>query len=83
MHIFVLTKTAKTMKTQKSHLYRPTGWQLNFAYVNSQKVQYWSHGVMITLLSHKEAQELVSNKRAFVISDQAIGALDELGYSIA
>jgi tRNA(Leu) C34 or U34 (ribose-2'-O)-methylase TrmL len=71
------------MKTKNNHLYHPTGWQLNPAHLDTAKIQYWSAGVMVTLLDKIEAVELVSTKRAFVISGQAIGAMDELGYSIA
>ena len=71
------------MKTLREPSYRPTLSQLNFAYLDTVKVQYWVGGVMTTLVSIEEARELVRTKRAFVISSQAIGAMDELGYSIA
>ena len=70
------------MKAQKIN-YKPTGWQLNSSFIDTDKVQYWSDGVMTTLITKSEAIELVNNKKAFVITGQAVGQLDEMGYSIA
>ena len=69
--------------TKKNHKYSPNGWQLNWTNLNAPKIQYWMDGVMITRFSPEEARNMVIDRKAFVISEQAIGALDNNGYSIA
>ena len=57
----------------------PKAWQTNPNSIETDKVQYWSEsGVMLTAqMKKKDAQKLVRQGKAFVISDQAIGALTE------
>ena len=54
----------------------PQGWQRDPNQVQSDYVQFWSNGVMVTAqMSCSDAQDRVWTGRAFVISSQAIGAL--------
>ncbi len=56
--------------------YRPTGWQLDPSRLTTSTVQYWSNGVMLTAqLSLEDARRLVRGGMAFVICNQAVGAL--------
>ena len=56
--------------------YRPTGHQLDPKRIETDTVQYWRNGVMMTAqMSNATAQEMVRDGRAFVISSQAIGAI--------
>ena len=59
----------------------PKAWQTNPTSIETEKVQYWSEsGVMLTgRMKKKDAQKLVKQGKAFVISGQAIGALTEQG----
>ena len=62
--------------------YRPAEWQKNPQNVKASHVQFWRNGIMLTAqMNTQDARDMVSNSRAFVICDQAIGALDEQGYS--
>jgi len=46
-------------------------------------VQYWVNGILLTRIPYLQARKYVDEGKAFVISDQAIGSLDEEGYSKA
>ena len=61
------------MKTRRD--YRPAGRQLDPAFVVTDRVQLWRNGVLLSVLSYEEAEEMVRDGRAFVICGQAIGAL--------
>lgn len=44
--------------------------------ITTKKVQYWKNGIMITAqMSQKMAQALVAQGKAYIINDQAIGAI--------
>jgi len=64
------------MKRKQAKLSPPSGWQLDPKTLKTEKVQYWRKGVMMTLFTKSHAQHLVETGRAFVISDQAIGLLE-------
>lgn len=58
-------------------------WQTDPDSLETEKVQFWKGGTMMTAQMTKEhAQELVRSGRAFVISSQAIGQLDENGQPV-
>ena len=54
---------------------KPKKWQTNPNNVKTDKVQYWRNGIMFSLMAKDVAQSLVSQGKAFVITDQAIGEL--------
>lgn len=44
--------------------------------IKTAKVQYWKNGIMLTAqMTREQAQKLVEAGEAFVITDQAIGAI--------
>jgi len=50
---------------------------MNPEHIRMETVQLWKNGVMITAqLSKEEAKEMVRQRKAFVISSQAIGLLE-------
>lgn len=54
----------------------PTEWQTNPENIKTERVQYWNDCCMLTAqMIKEEAQELVKNKKAFIITEQAIGVL--------
>lgn len=57
--------------------FRPHGWQLESSSLctQSNQVQYWHNGLMAGLIDKSEAQKFVRNGVAFVISEQAVGAM--------
>jgi hypothetical protein len=55
--------------------YRPSGWQLDPESITTERVQYWSNGVMSWFVTREQARRMVTNGNAFVVSDQAIGAM--------
>ena len=63
------------MKAKAIYQYQPNKWQRNPYEVQTETVQYWANGVMITLLSKAEARQRVEDGEAFVITDQAIGQM--------
>ena len=68
----------KEMIMKKVKRGTPKEWQLNPMILNTpdSKVQFWRDGVMITAqMSIERARDKVREGNAFVISDQAIGAL--------
>lgn len=58
---------------------KPADWQLDSTNIKTNKVQYWRNGVMAQILDKDRAIALVNQKKAFVMCDQAIGALNEKG----
>jgi len=58
---------------------KPTAWQLDPNNIETERVQYWYQETMLTLLSNSDARTLVANGSAFVITDQAIGAMNSNG----
>ena len=49
---------------------------MNSEHILTETVQLWKNGIMITAqLSKEKAKEMVRQKKAFVISSQAIGLL--------
>lgn len=68
----------------RKRAYRPSGWQLDPEQIKTDKVQFWRHGVLVSgYFSKERAKEMVRAKTAFVMSDQAIGALASDGTSEA
>lgn len=60
----------------------PQEWQKDPSNVKTSKVQFWTNGIMLTAqMTNAEARTLVANGTAFVISDQAIGALKNGRYA--
>lgn len=60
----------------------PYAWQMNPENVTTDHVQYWRNGSMLTaLMTNATARELVKTGKAFVITDQAIGALHNGQYA--
>lgn len=41
--------------------------------LTAEKVQLWSSRIMLTVISKKEAEELLDSEKYFIISGQAIG----------
>ena len=71
------------MKTKK-YQFKPSGSALDPKGIETETVQYWRNGIMMTGMMRKEtAIDLVNKGAAFVMCDQAIGAMDENGYSLA
>lgn len=67
-------KNPKTRK--KAERGFPQDWQMDVRNILTERVQYWRNGVMVSgEMSKGEAQRLVATGAAFVISEQAIGAL--------
>ena len=56
--------------------WEPKEWQLNPESIKTDKVQYWTiTGTMLTAqMENNEAKKLVTEGRAYVITEQAIGA---------
>ena len=67
---------------KKSKRYRPVERQFDTSAILTGTVQFWRNGVMLTaMMSRDRAVELVSRRAAFVICEQAIGAVDAEGYA--
>ena len=48
--------------------------------LKAERVQYWRNGIMVTAqMPLEEARRLVAEGEAYVITDQAIGDIRELG----
>ena len=61
---------------KKHEEYRPTKEQLDSQRLTTERVQFWRNGIMLTCeISLKEAQEMVREGKAFVMTSQAIGAI--------
>lgn len=72
-------------RNNKKREFRPYGWQLDPTSLctKSNEVQYWRNGCMVTgQMPKSKAQELVVSGAAFVISEQAVGAMVD-GVSVA
>lgn len=55
---------------------KPAEWQTDWRNIATADVQFWRNGVMITArMSLMQAQHLVEDGVAFVMTEQAIGAL--------
>jgi len=67
---------------KKEYRYYPRIGQLNPDLLETDKVQYWHKGVMLTNISKAAAQQMIRDGLAFVITSQAIGAMQD-GYSIS
>jgi hypothetical protein len=69
--------TPKNPKTsKKAERGTPQDWQMDVRNILTERVQYWRGGVMVSgQMSKGEAQRLVATGAAFVMSEQAIGAL--------
>ena len=58
----------------------PQDWQKDPAKITEPMVQYWRHGIMVTAQYRRDAaRAAVINSEAFVMTGQAIGALDSDG----
>ena len=56
----------------------PKEWQKNPENIETEKVQYWQNGIMVTArMTNLEANCLVKDGYAYVISAQAIGAIKD------
>lgn len=56
--------------------YKPKGWQLDPEMIDTEKVQYWHNGIMLTAnITRENAQRMITKNEAFVISSQAIGSM--------
>jgi len=64
---------------RNSTKYYPSSEQRDPSRLTTEEVQFWYNGVMMGLLSLEEAREKVQRGEAFVITSQAIGALNEDG----
>jgi len=63
-------------RKSSNHEYRPSGWQLDANNIKTETVQYWQHGIMKTAqITNADARRMINDGVAFVISDQAIGAM--------
>ena len=71
----------KEARMRNSTKYYPTPEQRDPSRLTTEEVQFWYNGLMMGLLSLEEAREKVQRGEAFVITSQAIGALNEDGSS--
>ncbi len=63
-------------KVTNRRKYYPQAWQTDPSLIDTETVQYWRDGVMLTAQMKKErARELVETGQAFVITGQAIGTI--------
>jgi len=76
-------RNMQIIREKKAPAYKPQGWQLDPQKLDSDKVQLWRNGVMAGVISKMDAQEMVRQGRAFVVTGQAIGALTPEGMSNA
>ena len=61
--------------------HRPTEQQMNPSRVETATVQFWRNGVMATAqMTRETARQMVREGQAFVISGQAVGAMEN-GFS--
>lgn len=72
-------KENKEAMLEKNKKFVPATWQKDPNNIKTDKVQFWtSGGTMLTAqMKRADAQKLVKSGKAFVITDQAIGALSE------
>jgi len=62
---------------KKIKKFTPQDWQTDPDSLTTSRVQFWHDGVMLTLISLEEARQEIINKKAFVVSDQAISTFDK------
>lgn len=62
-------------KNKRTREYRPSGWQLDPIMIRTQRVQYWANGLYAGSMTQEKARQLVADGHAFVICDQAVGAM--------
>ena len=61
----------------------PQAWQRDPQNIETDKVQFWSSGIMVTAqLSKKDAQMMVEQGGVFVINAQAVGAMNGRDHSL-
>ncbi len=59
----------------------PQTWQMNPDKLDADEVQFWANGVMVSgMMPKTRAAEMIRAGRAFVMTGQAVGALDSNGY---
>jgi hypothetical protein len=63
----------KRIKTTKPAT-KPAAWQIDPTNITTSMVQHWSNGIM-SKVSRAEAVTMVQQGSAFVINEQAVGAL--------
>jgi len=66
---------------RKPTKYYPPAEQRDPSRLTTEEVQFWYNGLMMGLLPLEEARAKVQRGEAFVITSQAIGALNEDGAS--
>jgi hypothetical protein len=75
-----ITNKTNTEDKMKTRINTPMDWQKVAENVTTRTVQFWRNGTMVTAqMKNERARELVKDKMAFVICEQAIGALDQRG----
>ena len=69
---------------KKYEFYHPHGWQLDPTALctQSSEVQYWRNGLMAGVIAKSKAMEYIADGVAFVMSEQAVGAMSN-GVSLA
>lgn len=73
------TLTSTNTEHSPKHRWGLKDWQRDPSSLTTDRVQVWSNGIMLTLIPRAAAQEMVKGHRGFVISEQAVGALDDDG----
>mgnify|MGYP001184565600 CR=1 FL=1 len=65
------------MRKTNTKKFEPAEWQRDPETLKDEKVQYWRHGVLATLLPLDEAKRLVREGRCFAIGGFAIEDFDK------
>lgn len=66
------------MARPNSYRFVPKDWQRNPDKIKTNRVQFWSNGIMLTAqLTNAEAKEMVRTGKAYVITEQAIGDINK------
>ena len=60
------------MAKAKRKTFEPLAWQFDPLRLKTDKVQFWQKGLMMGLVDLSVARELVAEKQAYVMCDQAI-----------
>ena len=59
---------------------KPSEWQTEPDNIETDKVQLWHNGIMLTAnITKQEARQMVIDGTAFIITGQAIGSIDNNG----
>jgi hypothetical protein len=58
-------------------IFKLASWQLEPERLTAQRVQLWRDGIMLTLISLQDAQDMVCQGRAYIISPRAIEILKQ------